>query len=330
MYRKIEDVTLRTGEKTELGVVTGPDHDWGKKVRHLLGHKGESWLWQVEQSLFNETGTESYFYILSKEGKPFASIMTVEREGIGTFGHVFTDPKERKKGAADLIHHYQMEDFKSRNGRALYLGTSYDSHAYHLYQKHGFVGCEPESGSMFYFTRGQEAFEKETFAPSPTTIERLAFKHWPLLPALAMMKHPARIRILGMGVNRIVSTEGTSLEFLHRFAQSDRSLDAYLAVSSKTLVPMAIACRRPEADHFGNHVDLVDIFAAPHHEEQIPGLVEALALDPKRKAICYMDDGWPAKSNWLKKCGFQREATLKKHFLSQTRELHDVEVWSRV
>ncbi len=330
MYRNLQTVTLRTGETAELGVLTGPDEAWGRKIRHLLGHKGETWLWQIEQCLFNpDCGVESYFYLLSKDGIPFANVSTFEIHGIGSFGHVYTMPEHRRKGAADILHRHQMEDFKARGGRALYLGTAYGSHAYRLYESHGFHGCEPESGAMFYFAGGQDAFEAEVFGPSSSAIERFAFRRHPSLAALAMMKHPAKIRILGMGVHQVVSTESGALPFLIAMARGDPSHDAWIAVSERSRVPVAIACRKPEANCFGNHVDLVDVFAAPGHEAQIPALVARLALDPSRKAVCYADDAWGAKHEWLRQAGFQREAILRKHFLSQTRQLHDVEIWSR-
>lgn len=329
MYRKLRDVTLRSGEEAELGILTGPDEEWGRKVRHLLGHKGEIWCWQIGECLFNAaSGIESRFYLLSRQGVPFANVSTFENLGIGTFGHVYTQPEHRRKGAADLLHGCQMEDFKARGGRALYLGTVYGSHAYRLYETHGFQGCEPGSGAMFYFAKGQEAFEAEVFAPGPATPARLEFKHSALLPALAMMKHPAKIRILGMGVNRVVSTEGGALSYLNSMARGETSHDAWIALSNQSRVPVAIACRAPEAS-FGNHVDLLDVFAAPGHEAQVPGLLGSLALDPARKAVCYVDGSWAAKRDLLAQAGFQRETTLRKHFLDQAGQLHEVEVWSR-
>lgn len=329
MYRKLEDVTLKNGERAELGVLAGPDAEWGPRVRHLLGHKGPPWGWQIEQNLSNPaTGTEGYFYLLSKEGRPFANIMTVERAGIGVFGHVYTAPEERRKGAADLIHHHQMEDFRRRAGRALYLGTGYDTHPYRLYQKYGFAGAEPESGSMFYFAQGQEAFEREVFAPGPVAIETLAFKHWPQLPALAMCRHPACLRILGMGVLNVVSSEGGALDYLAALARGAKTHDARVAVSRASDLPVALAARAPDP-RFGPHVELVDAFAAPGHAAQLPELLDALALDPARRQICLADSAWPEKGAQLERAGFRQEALLRRHLRSRAGAFLDVAIWSR-
>ena len=116
MYEQIGNVSLKNGESAELGVVIGPETgELGTSLRALLGHKGKLWQWQIEQSLTqSHPGVESRFYILSKAGKPFANIMCVERAGIGIFGHVYTAPAERRKGAADILHGHQIEDFKKR------------------------------------------------------------------------------------------------------------------------------------------------------------------------------------------------------------------------
>jgi hypothetical protein len=329
VYRKIDTVTLRSGEKAELGVVTGPDEIWGRKIQHLLSHKGEIWKWQIEQNLFNpDCGSESYFYVLSNENGPFANILIAERLGIGIFGHVWTIPEMRKKGAADIINRYLMDDFKKRNGRALYLGTTYDSPAYHLYARNGFLGCASKSGGMYYFSKNQKEFESEIFAPASISIEPFSFKHWPLLPALAMSHHSASLRIMGMGLDRPGTIEGTSLEFLQPPVELELSFRVQLAISQKSQVPVAIACRRPEKS-FGSQVDLLDIFSAPHHEEQLPKLIEALEISKNRKTICYVDDSWPSKKEWLKKAGWEREVVLKNHFRNHLDQVKDIEIWSR-
>lgn len=327
MYRKINDIQLRTGESVELGVVTAPDMEWGRKLCHLLGSKEARWLWQVDQILGNPAcGVEGYFYVLLKNGRPFSNIATAETHGIGIFGHVFTTPEERKKGAADILHNYQMEDFKARGGRALYLGTTYNSPAYRLYQKYGFVGSEPQGGAMYYFTHGQETFEAEVFQPAAVTLESFAYKHWPSLSALAMKKHPTMLRILGMDITEALSSEAGSLPFLMAMHENNRSFDAQLAISNVSHVPVAIACRRLEPS-FGSQVDLLDVFAAQGHEKHIPLLVESLKLDQNRKAICYADAAWPAKIEALKRAGFRLDVTLENHFRSHSNEVHNLTLW---
>lgn len=332
MYRKIEDVTLKNGERAELGVVLGPDE--AIELRHLLGHKGSVWKWQIEQSLDRKfEHVESRFYTLSKAGRPFANVMTVESHGAGIFGHVYTAPEERRKGAAEIIQRHQMADFKQRGGRALYLGTGYDTPPFHLYARHGFQGVEPGSGYMCWFADSQQSFERDVFAKAAVRHKPLAFEHWPTLPALAMMSHPARIRIAGMDVINVRSTEGGSLPYLVAMYNPDNDPDSktagaksWVAISKKSNFPVAIAAIIPE-HYFWSQALLLDLFCAPGFESELPKLVEKLQVPSGRNVICYADALWPEKQQVLQTCGFTKEAQLKKHLKSHD-QIHDVELWT--
>ncbi|HUK83812.1 MAG TPA: hypothetical protein VLZ12_14410 [Verrucomicrobiae bacterium] len=51
--------------------------------------------------------------------------------------------------------------------------------------------------------------------------------------AIVMAKHPAKIRVLGMGATGVVSSEGGSLEYLAAIARGENSHDAWVAVSKR-------------------------------------------------------------------------------------------------
>lgn len=333
MYKKIKDVVLKTGESVELAMITGPDLEWGPRIEHLLGHKGEPWNWQIHQCLSRpDLGLETYCHILSKAGRPIANICTFEAHGVGIFGHVYTVPEERKKGAADFLNQQVMADFTARGGRALYLGTTYDSPAYHIYRKHGFESVEPKSGYMVFTKKGKPAFEKEFFAftPDSVTVEPLAFKHWPVLPALTMMDHPARLRVLGMNIVSATSTESGSLELMKNAADENKPVAAQVAVTQKQQAPVALACWKPDL-YFGPRVALLDVFFAPGFETDAVKTIQALLLNlpSDRKIVCYADGLWPQKETVLQAAGFTREATLRNHLKSGEAVL-DVTVWTRI
>ena len=63
-----------------------------------------------------------------------------------------------------------MEDFRRRKGRALFLGTGYDSAPFHIYQAEGFRGLEPESGLMDYYVGSGETFRREWFSIGPVEV----------------------------------------------------------------------------------------------------------------------------------------------------------------
>jgi GNAT superfamily N-acetyltransferase len=328
MYTNLKDVTLKTGEAAELGVLIAPDDTpMAAKLRTLLGHKGPIWQWQMEQMLSGAAaGVENRFFLLLKAGRPIANILCSDRGGLGIFAHVFTVPEERRKGAAELLQTALMADFKQRGGRALFLETS-NPGAAALYMKHGFQPVEPNCGHMEWLATDRAAFEKELFAAAPVRHETFSFAHWPTLPALAMMQHPARLRIAGMGIHGPWITEGSALEFLRKAQQKQPDTRAEVAVSRASGVPVAIACVQPHAE-FGRQVDVVDLFSAPAFEAELPALFARLAVSPERTAICYADPCWPDKRAVLAACGFTPEATLPR-FLRSGAQALDLELWVR-
>ena len=102
MYERLDMVRLKSGEEVELGVVIGPDLDWADRIdEDLLGHKGPTWRWGNRLVLTEAMDLEAYFYILHRDGVPFASVMNIEYQGIGILGHVFTKPEDRRQSAHD-------------------------------------------------------------------------------------------------------------------------------------------------------------------------------------------------------------------------------------
>ena len=100
MIESLGPITLKNGEQVEASVVKGPDTAWAPHVGPLLLHKGEPWNWQVAQVLERHLDLEPYFYILQRGDVPFANIMTIESNGLGIFGHVWTEPDDRRKGGS--------------------------------------------------------------------------------------------------------------------------------------------------------------------------------------------------------------------------------------
>jgi hypothetical protein len=79
-------------------------------------------------ALRHDLGLDVFYYILHRDGVPFTNMMNIEYRGVGLYGHVFTKPEDRQKGAASALMPMLMDDFRARGGKALYLGTGYDSH----------------------------------------------------------------------------------------------------------------------------------------------------------------------------------------------------------
>ena len=211
MYHQLDRITLKSGEVVQAGVVQGPDLDWAERVETLLSHKGSSWRWGNEQVLRTETGLDVFFYLLHRDGDPFANIMTIEYRGVGLLGHVYTRPEDRRQGAAMQLMACLMGHFRQRGGQALFLGTGYDTPPYHIYRVNGFAGVELESGYMDYYSTSQDEFEGAYFAPGSTAIEPVGWLHWPVSIPLFLGAFPGVVRGAGLGVCGRRSTEGPLL-----------------------------------------------------------------------------------------------------------------------
>ena len=103
MYEGLGEVRLKDGEAVEAGRVCGPDLEWAERVEKLLGHKGPIWNWQNSNAMRRELDAEVVFYLLHRDGAPLANMMTATYRGAGHFGHVWTEPADRRKGAAAQV-----------------------------------------------------------------------------------------------------------------------------------------------------------------------------------------------------------------------------------
>ena len=278
MYESLDQFILKTGEPVEMGVVKGPEPDWSDRLEALLVHKGSYWKWGNEQVLRHERGIDAFYYILHRDGAPFANIMTIEYRGVGILGHVYTEPEDRRKGAASALLNRLMNHFRGRGGRALYLGTGYDSPAYHIYKTYGFESVEPGSGCMACFADSDEAFHKAYFAPGPVDLKPLQWTHWPTSSPLFVGDWPGSVRCVPFRIFGRQSTEGPALSRLK--TESENRDAGKPAVTSAVLehressAVVGLSAWGP--DPLWPQTVLVDVYCHPTFWEKAPELLEAL------------------------------------------------------
>ena len=184
MYNQLGEAVLKTNERMEVGIITAPDEPHAAEIKQFLGHKPGNYKWHIERCVTEVLDAlETRFYVGKVDGRVITNIMTVEHQGIGILGHVFTMPEQRRKGACKGVMAYQMADFQQRKGRALYLGTGYNSHPYYIYHSFGFESVFPASGFMKYHV--DEDFEARYFGPAPTQPKSVEWHDWPKITALS-------------------------------------------------------------------------------------------------------------------------------------------------
>ena len=183
MHVKLGEITLKTNECMEVGVISVPDETHAEEIKKFLGHKPGNFKWHIDRCVTESLDAlETRFYVGKIEGNIITNIMTVEHDGIGILGHVFTLPDQRRKGACKGVMAYQMDEFRQRNGRDLYLGTGYNGHPYHIYHSFGFESVIPESGFMQY--QVDDDFCETYFATTSAHPKPVEWHDWPKLTAL--------------------------------------------------------------------------------------------------------------------------------------------------
>jgi ribosomal protein S18 acetylase RimI-like enzyme len=312
MYREFGHVTLKTGEKVQAAVVIGPDLEWAERIEQLLGHKGDIWNWQNSQTLRYDLGIEARYYVLHREGTPFANISAFEHAGVGHFGHVWTKPEDRRKGASSSLMELQMTDFKSRQGKALFLGTGLDSVAYRIYEKFGFRGIERQSGYMAWYAVSEDAFEATYFARGEIEIEPLAWTHWPSSAALFLGDFPCVVRCAPLGLIGRESTEGTLLPLLRDESRRSACGEQPRAMVLRNKPTSAVVGFTVWGWHpLWLDTYLFDVFCHPNYWDKARDLLGSLPLPQTHRQIAYCDANCEQKSRVLSAFGFQKTSTLE-------------------
>lgn len=324
MYKKLGNTALKTGEHMEVGVINVPDEPHAEEIKKFLGHKPGNYKWHIERCVTESLDElETRFYVGKLDGDIITNIMTVEHEGIGILGHVFTLPEQRRKGACKGAMAYQMEDFRQRGGHALYLGTGYNGHPYHIYHNFGFESVMPESGFMKYHV--DKDFEARYFSPALAKPKPIEWHDWPKVTALSGIVGWDTLRSLKWGVYGPTNLEGGFLSFKHDLETEDVYDDAKLLVTeSGAIVGWATVCRDSQ---WRNAVAILDLFFHPNFTDSVPALLSALQF-PELKVQCYVDSGAEEKAAVLEAAGFTCEGRFKNQF-TYGEQHYDVLVFAK-
>ena len=332
MYEGIGKVVLKSGERVEMGLVRAPDAEWAERIEALLGHKGDPWNWQNREVLRSDVGIAVTYALLHRGGLPFACVMTAVHGGVGFLGHVWTEPEDRRKGAASQAIACAMSHFEDAGGEALFLGTWFDSPPFHIYRAHGFEGIKPGSGTMAFYASGREAFEAVYFAQDQVEIEGLGWVHWPASAALFLGDSPGVVRCTPLRLFGRCSTEGPMLPFLREELRRCNAGEAHRARvlrhrGTTTVVGLAVCTPDP----VWPHTSLVDVYCHKDFWGRVEPLLRALNLPEANRCLAYCDSGWASKEEALAGSGFRPTASLPGLVSAEGdgRGPQDVTIWQR-
>lgn len=319
MYESLGTVTLKGGETVDAGVVIGPDPEWADRVADLLSHKGEVWRWQNGECLRSDLGIDARFYLLQRDGEPFANMLTATHRGVGHFGHVYTVPEERRKGAASALMRRLMQDVRRRGERALFLGTGFDSPPYHIYAGEGFVGLEPGCGLMDWYVDSRARFEEEWFAAGPVEVRPASWSDWPATAPLFTLNVPGTVRCAPLRMFGRSNSEGPWLHLLHDDACQGSVLQQR---ETGAVVGAAVAGAHPLWPATG----LLDLWCHPGFWSGAEDLLAGLDLRGPDRWLALSDDGCPAKGQVLAAAGFAPVSTAPDRLAVDTEKTR----WSQI
>ena len=310
MYQPRNDAKLRSGQTVQCGVVAAPDAEWSERLTELLGHKGGIWNWQNAQTLNHALGIDVHYHILHRDGQPFANVMAAALNGVGILGHVWTAPDDRRQNAAMLLMQQATDHFRAHNGRSLFLGTDYDSPAYHIYRRSGFKSVEDCGGCMAWYASSPDQFDAAHFADGPTTIEPIDWPHWPVSAALGLCDSPGVVRFASMHLFGRNTTEGTVLGVLRR--QQERGPDAppCAMVLSQTASTTVVGISTWDWHPLWPDTCIVDVYCHAQHWRRAGELLEALSLPAAGRCVAYADPICAERRDVLTAAGFQPISTM--------------------
>lgn len=308
MKRDLTTVDLRDGNEMQVVEVCDKDPDWAERILPFLHHKPEPYYGEIRRALEGEhVGVTTRFYLGVVGDELVGNVTTVERDGVGWMGHVYTVPNRRGQGIAGALIRVQTEDFRMREGRALFLSTTFDSVAFHLYTKYGYRSLSERDGRMelileldFY----RRYFEVHTFEVRPPS-----WADQPGFCALCAEPSGEYVRSVLLKLYGRSTTEADYFRLMAKTAAG--AWDARLAVGENGAV-LGFAVVGPNSvwtDAQGpSH--LLDIYAHPEHRAVIPALLADLPL-PGGDFVAPIDPGGKREALLCER-GF-RKSEIRRH-----------------
>ena len=300
MDRLLSHAVLKDGTKVEVRLVMPPEAGWADKMHCFLKHKGMPWqLHWLEAFAGRCDVLETRFYLLVIDGEPISSIMTAETAGIGIFGHVFTKVQWREKGAASILMRAVSEDFGSRDGIALYLGTGYDSMPWRLYAKFGFEGVAPPLGLMRWVRQPERL--AGMFSGEQLTVRPIRWGDWPLVQCLSLQ--PGGDTVKNMGLKRFgtADMEGPFLALMERMAKNPGIRVAVVTNGAGMVVGFGTSA---PLDALLTDYVLVDVFAHRAAGPAVGLLLSGLELPADKPLLVMIDESSAQRRQSLATAGF--------------------------
>ncbi len=326
MVKQLPSVALKSGEEARIYLITAPEPEWEQRLVSRLEHKGELWTRVMSQALREGLPDLTMrFYQMRLDDRAVGNITTAQslEPPVAMLQHVFTDPDHRRKGICDHLMSLVMQDFGAEQGRAMYLGTGYQSVAFRIYESFGFKPIG-QTGSMVWVH--DPNYPDDFFVPGPVRVRFAQWRDWPLLTALYQVQSGWDLRGYLLGQFGHSSYEGTYCR-LREWMEADTAQQVTVLECLETgaVVGHAFIARDEKWPH-GPHV--LELFVHPLFLKHTAELVGAIDLPRETKLQAYCDGAAKDRAEVLQGLGFSLEATLPLQYRTKAGPPTDVHIYA--
>ena len=317
-----QSVELKSGETLECRTIDEPKDEDTAAVENLLGHKGTPWLYHIEQWAEGRIKRlETRFYVASINGINVGNIMTVEHKGIGLMGHVYTDPKHRRKGICNVLMDYHMNDFRKRDGVILCLNTGYRSPAYMIYERNGYRPIPGRPGSMWWspqYWDVESPFDEVGIYDdlSKADVTEPQWHHWPSMNLFTHLSTEQIVRSVSYGIFDIHHSEA---QFLQMMLDAHEGGDTQVNVLETSEGHVAGLASLAPDHRWGKAGEsyVFDIFVHPGTYGYIPDMVKEFRW-PEAHVLVYLAETDHEVIDQLAECGFHPHSHIERFFRGDT------------
>lgn len=322
MLDDLGTVTLKSGEPMHVVKTTAPEPAWADRILPFLHHKGDLWLEPMRRAYAGEALDDLIMsdFLGLLAGQVVGNITTVENRGVAILQHVFVPPEHRRKGIASFLMAALCNDFVSRGGRAMYLGTAHNSPPYHLYERYGFRG-RGDSGKMTWLP--DPGFPTDWFAPDSVSIRDTRWDDWPRLEALYAVNGQWQLKGYFFGQFGHTGYESQYLSLRRGMEQGQVQDVKVMCTPRGAVVGHAFVATQPG---WQGRVHVLDCMVHAHFYPHVTDLLRAVRL-PTGKTQAFCDERAETKMAALEAVGFQREGVFRAQMQDENHRTMDVVVY---
>lgn len=329
MEKTLAEVTLKSTEPMRIVRTTAPEPAWTDRIMPFLHHKGETWLEPMRKA-YNEglDRLEMHNYMgLLDSGDIVGNINTFEHQGVGILAHVFTPDHQRRKGICTHIIHALRDDFVSRGGRAMFLGTGHDTPPYHIYETVGFRG-RGDSGKMTWLV--DETFDESYFALDDvvtTSVRDTRWEDWPKLEALYAVAGQWQLKSCYLQLMGHTGFEGPYLTMRKEMQAGTIGDVKVMQTDSGAIVGHAMLATQPL---WKGRALVLELMVHANFYPIATDLISAMTIPVGVKVQAFCDERASDKMAALEHAGFEKEGFFAAQAEDEDHRPMGVAVYGRV